>query len=204
MTKSVKAHEKIYSSVRLREAKERVKNKLDICVNQLKVELATHILFLFSWLSYHAATLIHKCCHLVIHHVPENIIPEFPCDVQVRNKKLVIDNFQFDTHDVTKKIKMLFWMYWDSERRSEGKLLMPQYLKFIGDCSMIFIDYHLQTQKDSEKKEMKYSDSDSDDSDSNSNSEMHVKMVIEVNDNNKLRYITPSKKIDIPFGEIQF
>lgn len=129
-------------------------------------------------------------CKYLIRYIPNIIIPDISLNVKLHtDKELQIDNFQYDNIEITKKIKILLWLLWDD--KETGRLFLLKYLKFIGTCSMIFIDYHIKKTKNNIDQ-------------SNNPKINRIKKIISVDSNNKLKYITPNQTIDIPFGEIIF
>lgn len=156
--------------------------------NKFKYNLLINIFLLYSWILCRISVFIRTCCYLIIQYVPENIIPEISYDFYIKDKKLSINNVQCNMKDITKKVKLLFWLYWNSEEKSQGRLFLPKYIQFIGDCSILFIDYQLKEFPEIKCKKF---------------NNKGIKKVIEIIDN-KYKYITETKKIDIPFGEILF
>ena len=179
-----------------------IKNRLLFWEN-LKWNMLNCAIYLYSWIFYKITKFIGICCKFIIKYIPNTIVPEIPFNIFISkltnngilSKSIKIDNIQCNMNDITKKIKILFWIYNDNELRNEGKLILSKYIKYIENCSLIFIDYQIQTKFDS-LKNMK----------DNVNILPKIKLVkkiIEVNKQNKYKYIKSNgNKIDIPFGEI--
>lgn len=163
-----------------------------IDVGKIKMSLLLNCLLFYSWASCILDSCVSVLCRYIIQYLPNFIVPDIPLNIHLHNdKNLQIDNFQYDNRIITKKIKILLWLLWDNKDKIKGRLFLIKYIKFIGECSMIFIDYHLK---------MKNPNSSSDD-----NCKIdRIKKIISIESNNKIKYITPHKTIEIPFGEIIF
>lgn len=111
------------------------------------IEIALFVYIKIINISTYIMTLL---CRRFFMKLPESALKNTS---KLKNSNIVVDNIQIDDKIITKKAIMIMNFLMDVNPNDLGtyKFFINDFMKFIGHCSMIYIDYHIA--KESHDKE---------------------------------------------------
>jgi len=89
-------------------------------MESVKVNILSGLLVLYGWILCYTARIFQTCGYYIMNYFPNSFVPNSP-HIQMGDKELIIDNFQYDMEDITKKVKIFLHLMGESEMRMMTK-----------------------------------------------------------------------------------
>ena len=120
------------------------------------LNIVSNIILFYGNLVYYISLVMYKFCNLIIDYIPDNIVPKFLYkssfeQIKITNVqycKIIKKNKDISIKNITNKANFIlntFLLKYD-KNNSQMSFILTDFIKFIGDCSIIYIDYQLMNQ----------------------------------------------------------
>ena len=130
-------------------------------------QFLTQLIMVYGYTIYYISYVFYKLCNITMKYYPDNAVPlpRSCCSsfsISNNNEKIDIKNIQYASSlprstliDITQKGNILIKLLWNNkikymknqEIAYSGGFILNDFIKFIGNCVVIYIDYQIQTVK---------------------------------------------------------
>ena len=161
-----------------------------------KLNILSNVFIIYGNFVYYTSLLIYKICNFIIEYTPDNIIPNIICKSPYKNIK--INNIQyckiskegdFTVKDITNKANFLLnaFLLKYSDSYNKISFILNDFIKFIGDCAIIYIDYQISNKKEDDNINTTYDN--------------NVEKTLSEFTENKNEYEGENENINLPFTD---
>ena len=151
------------------------------------VRFVSQLILIYGYIVFYLSLIFYKFCYAIITYYPDKYIPNKliynPENINIQNIQYASSN-SHKLNDITNKGKILIKLLWSSKIKSEESFLLHDFLLYLNDCIIIYIDYQIKENPDS-----KY---------------INIKKIIDTSIPDRPKYINKKEKTEIPFGIIHF
>lgn len=132
------------------------------------------LILFYGYTVYYISYAFYKCCNVIMKYYPDSAIPNclHKTPILNNNKKINIKNIQFASNDskipidITNKGKILIKLLWNKKIKHmknnniirSGGFMLNDFVKYIGKCILLYIDYQIDKDGNKIKKIIDLSD----------------------------------------------